>query len=115
MDINDFLDRQSDRARRCAEVASWYANNFAERLSEYARYAHRTVCDFIEAVRDTCKDMSDVLKLLDHKKFIAFNEYKFFQREHFELFAELSMIKRIVLDSIDSEANNFIQNKENKS
>ncbi len=93
--INDVIEKLGlhDKARKIEDVSDWYNSNSSPTLAEYSRYSHRVVCDFIDKIRANCKSVSEIFSLVDKELYSSWNEYKFYQHEHFDHFAELAMVK----------------------
>lgn len=88
-----------DMARELANSAEWCEMGFSPTLAEYYRYAHKVVCDYMDMITKD-KGYCDVESMIEGMLYAAYNEYKFYQREHFEHFAELAMVKYQTLNCL---------------
>ena len=86
-----------DKCREIAYKADWYNDMKSPSLSEYYRYAHRTVCDFIDSVRAECSTLEDIFELIELKQLVCRNDYVYYKSEGFMHFAELAMVANSTL------------------
>lgn len=113
--INELLEslKLHDKCRDLSATAKWYEDFSSPTLAEYCRYAHRSVCDLIDEIRAKCETLPEILSLVKELLYTSWNEYKFYQGEHFEHFAELAMVKNKVLDSIAFKIEKMISSDSN--
>ena len=100
-----------DFCREICCMADWYLDQKSPTLSEYCRYAHRTVFDFIDSILAECATVEDILALIEQKKYFFWNEYKFYQSEGFMHFAELAMVAKITFSRLESHIRQNINSK----
>lgn len=102
-ELEKLLEQLSDKARDISCEAAWFEEFQASALAEYYRYSHHVVLEVIEAIRAKCSTLDEVRAQLGEMGYECYNEFKYYQREKFEHFAELAMVKDRTLSYIAAE------------
>lgn len=102
METKVLLERLSDKMRDLSVTADWYDSMHAQGLSELYRYAQKNVCEFIDLVRARDYDSIDEwVGEFNITRYCLFNQYKYYQKEHFDHLAELSIFGYYTLGDLE--------------